>query len=74
MFGGRPSPPESPKTPPPPPDEDSDAKAEAEEKAKKEEELAKRRRGRSATILTSGLGVQDDESTLAKKSLIGGKE
>ena len=48
-------------SPPPPPDvlgdDDPSVKAEKEAAAKKERELARKRKGRRSTILTSGLGV-----------------
>lgn len=60
LFGGGYSP-----TPPPDvPGEDSpEIKAAAEEAAKKERELARKRKGRRSTILTSGPGVSGEPTT-----------
>ncbi len=62
--------------PTPPPavlTEDSpDIKRAAEEAAKKERELARKRKGRRSTILTSGLGVAGEPTTQYGR-LLGGK-
>jgi len=62
LFGGG-----SSYTPTPPPDvpgEDSpEVKAAAEEAAKEEQQLARNRKGRRSTILTSGLGLGGAPST-----------
>ncbi len=50
--------PKAPPPPPPPPDPATDPAI--EEARKREREAAKRRRGRQATILTSGLGDTGD--------------
>lgn len=60
-------------SPPDVPTEDSpEIKAAAEEAAKKEKELARKRKGRRSTILTSGLGVSGDPIT-SYGQLTGGK-
>ena len=52
-------------TPPPdvPTDDSPEVKMAAEEAAKKERDLARKRKGRSSTILTSGLGVSGEPTT-----------
>ena len=61
-------------TPPPdvPTDDSPEVKRAAEEAAKKERDLARNRKGRSSTILTSGLGVSG-EPTTKYGQLTGGK-
>jgi len=63
-------------TPPPPPavptEDDPAVKAAAEDAAKKEKDLARKRKGRRSTILTSGLGLSGEASTKYGQ-LTGGK-
>ena len=52
--------------PAPPPivyPDDPSIKREAEEAAKKERELARKRKGRRSTIMTSGMGLKNDPET-----------
>jgi len=63
----------NPVPPPAVPTEDSqEIKAAAEEAAKNERELARKRKGRRSTILTSGLGLAGDPITSYGR-LVGGK-
>ena len=55
--------------PDPPKYDDADRAAEA---AAKRAKIRAGRTGRSATILTGADGLEDDESILAKKTLLGG--
>jgi len=49
-----------------------DDTARAEEAAKKRARLRNQRTGRSSTILTGAEGLEDDDSKIAKKTLLGG--
>ena len=49
-----------------------DDTARAEEAAKKRAKLRNQRTGRSSTILTGAEGLEDDDSKIAKKTLLGG--
>ena len=49
-----------------------DDTARAEEVARKRARIRAARKGRSATILTGADGLEDDESVLTKKTLLGG--
>ena len=49
-----------------------DDAARAEEAAKKRARLRNQRTGRSSTILTGAEGLEDDDSKIAKKTLLGG--
>ena len=70
-FGGGSS--YTPTPPPDVPEEDSpEAKAAKKEAADKEKALARKRKGRRSTILTSGLGVTGDPIT-SYGQLTGGK-
>ena len=55
---------------PEPPNYDDAARAEAE--AQKRAKLRASRTGRASTILTGADGLEDDESKIAKKTLLGG--
>lgn len=61
--------PPKPKAPPPPPPVPTPEDPAIEEARKKEREAAKRRRGRVATILTSGLGDPAQPQVEQKKLL-----
>jgi len=70
-FGGGGS--YTPTPPPEVPTEDSpEMKAAAEKAAKDEKDLARKRKGRRSTILTSGLGLEGDPTTRSGQ-LMGGK-
>ena len=64
----RPSPPPTPPTPPPTAPEVSQATATSMDGYDSRKTKAK---GRSATIMTSSKGVEDETLTLGKKSLLG---
>tara|TARA_R100001230_G_scaffold15184_1_gene6749 strand:+ start:40 stop:267 length:228 start_codon:yes stop_codon:yes gene_type:complete len=64
-------PPIPPVQPLPEPPKYDDA-ARAEEAAKKRARLRNQRTGRSSTILTGAEGLEDDDSKIAKKTLLGG--
>ena len=49
-----------------------DDAARAEEAAKKRARLRNQSTGRSSTILTGAEGLEDDDSKIAKKTLLGG--
>ena len=71
----KPSMPAMPAIPPvqplPEPPKYDDA-ARAEEAARKRARLRNQRTGRSSTILTGAEGLEDDDSKIAKKTLLGG--
>ena len=71
----KPSIPAMPSIPPvqplPEPPKYDDA-ARAEEAARKRARLRNQRTGRSSTILTGAEGLEDDDSKIAKKTLLGG--
>ncbi len=64
-------PPIPPVQPLPEPPKYDDA-ARAEEAAKKRARLRNQRTGRSSTILTGAEGLEDDDSKISKKTLLGG--
>jgi len=66
FFGSSPSPPAVTPAPAPPTVNDAEVKA---AKAK-EAEILRKQKGRSATILTGGLGVQEQAET-QRKTLLG---
>ena len=69
-MGGMFSAPSIPAPPPPPPDPpDRDASRGDVSEARKRAANAK---GRTSTILTSGQGVDTDDSFITKKTLLGG--
>ena len=49
-----------------------DDSARAEEEAKKRARLRNQRTGRQSTILTGADGLEDDDSKITKKTLLGG--
>ena len=64
-------PPIPPVQPLPAPPKYDDA-ARAEEAARNRARLRNQRTGRSSTILTGAEGLEDDDSKIAKKTLLGG--
>ena len=64
-----PAPPPPPPEPTPPPSFE-DQEREAAAKAK-QERLDRKRKGRKSTILTSYQGLEDDDSVISKKTLLG---
>ncbi len=64
-------PPIPPVAPMPDPPSFDDA-ARAEEQAQKRAKLRAARTGRQSTILTGSGGLEDDESVVSKKTLLGG--
>lgn len=63
--------PKSPGKPPPPPGQDPEALAAAEEASRKEREKQSKKQTRRKTILTSPKGLQDEETPLGPKTLLG---
>ncbi len=63
--------PKSPGKPPPPPGQDPEALAAAEEASRKEREKQSKKQNRRKTILTSPKGLQDEETPLGPKTLLG---
>jgi hypothetical protein len=61
-------PPPPPEPTPPPSFEDQEREAAA---TAKQETLDRKRKGRKSTILTSYQGLQDDDSVISKKTLLG---
>ncbi len=63
--------PKSPGTPPPPPGQDPEALAAAEEASRAEREKQSKKTTRRKTILTCPKGLQDEETPLGPKTLLG---